>query len=189
MSWILFWACISSYTPWSKDLHLLCRLPQTFCLPDESQPERDELLYSAPSKDSQSSASLQLLMSQTVHGFAKIERKPPVYHKWNNTVRLLHSLTSSSARSAEASLFGGHDKGPALGKIIFYCDRKSVQWAGQGSEDAAVAECRLVSRWNPERSDSDPNSVVCVLQPPCCWYTFICITQCLLIQIISIKWY
>lgn len=124
------------------------------------QPERDELLYSMPSKDSQSSASLQLLISQTAHGFAKIERKPLF------TTIPLDCCTRSppvlpepaSQASAEATLF--YDKGPALGRILLYCGLKSVQWAGWRSEDAAVAECRPVSRCSPECSDSDPDSVV-----------------------------
>lgn len=74
--------------------------------------------------------------------------------------------------------FQGRDKGPAFGRILCYCGWKSAQWAGRGSEDSEVAECRLVSPCNRGCSDSDAESLGCAMQPPC-WS--ICITRCLLI--------
>lgn len=155
---------------------VLCRLSQIFSISSQSQPESDEFLNSAPSKDSQSSASLQLLISQTARSFAKIERKAPFII--NGTIPLDCSTRSPrvlSGRPAGARVvslrrgesFQGRDKGPAFGRILCYCGWKSAQWAGRGSEDSEVAECRLVSPCNPGCRDSDADGLGCALQPPC----------------------
>lgn len=196
MSWILFWAClIWIWRHWSKVWHLLCIFVQvvTHILHFSPKPAwkwwivvfhgikrlpKFSIAAAAHITDCTRLCKDWVKAPFIINGTIPRDcctRSPPVLHARPAGARVV------SLRGDES--FQGHDKGPAFGRILFYCAWKAVQWAGQGSEDTEVAERRLVSRCNTECCDSDTDSAV--LQPQCCLHASISITQCLCLQITS----